>query len=211
MAEQVLDLNAFKASGVYTIEIDASSSVVITSQTIRLIIGFSRKGPFNTPVFLSNVKNARTIFGDIDLFLERKGCFFHRTIEKCLEVGPVIVLNLLNLNNDTTTSDPDTTNYRAFSLDTVEHNGIVTAKLLASYYNKERFWFPDVDSFLATRSDLDQSKLLNFVNLGQEKSSILVVKSTILGYSFPAIDWFGAGKVPDFMRDYDFFLFKIIS
>ena len=204
MAEQILDLNSFKASGVYTIEIDQSNSIVVTSQTVRLIIGFSRQGPFNVPVFLSNVKNARTIFGNIDLFLERNGCFFHRTIEKCLEVGPVIALNLLTLNNDLTTADPDTTNYRSFSLDTVEHNGNVTAKLLASFYNKERFWFPEVDSFLATRAVVDQPKLLNFVNLGQQKMSILVLKSNILGYSFPAITWYGAGNVPSFMNEYDF-------
>ncbi len=204
MAEQILDLNAFKASGVYTVEIDQSQSIVVTSQTIRLIIGFSRTGPFNVPVFLSNVKTARSVFGPIDLFLERKGSFFHRTIEKCLEVGPVIVLNLLLLNNDLTTTDPDLTSYISYSLDTVEHNGDITAKLLSSYYNKQRFWFPDVDTFLATRSTIDQSKLLNFVNLGQNPSSLLVLKSNIGGYSFPAISWFGAGNVPDFMRDYDF-------
>jgi len=199
----ILDLNSFKASGTYQIEIDASESISVTSQTVRLIIGFSRTGQFNVPVFLSNVKNARTIFGPIDSFLERKGCFFHRTIEKCLEVGPVIAINLLSLNNDLSTSDPDITNYKSFSLDTTEHNGVVTSKLLSSYYNKQRFWFPEVDSFLATRSTVDQSKLLNFVNLGQNKMSILAVKSTVGGYSFPAVEWYGAGNVPEYMRQYD--------
>ena len=52
MAKITLDLNRFKASGVYTVEFDASERIVISTQTIRLVVGFSRTGPFNAPVFL---------------------------------------------------------------------------------------------------------------------------------------------------------------
>ena len=69
MAKLTLDLNRFKASGIYTVEFDATDSVTISTQTIRLVVGFSRKGPFNAPVFLRDVKSARKI-RDCTLLLE---------------------------------------------------------------------------------------------------------------------------------------------
>jgi len=44
MAQKVkLDLSQFKASGVYTLEFDASANVILTTQKIRLVVGFSNK------------------------------------------------------------------------------------------------------------------------------------------------------------------------
>ena len=80
MAKIRLDLSQFKASGIYTVEFDASESIVINTQTTRLIVGFSKKGPINAPVFCNDVKTARRIFGDIDKDLESKGSFFHRSL-----------------------------------------------------------------------------------------------------------------------------------
>ena len=49
MAKQVkLDLSQFKASGVYTLEFDASENIIINPSTIRLVVGYSNIGPFNT-------------------------------------------------------------------------------------------------------------------------------------------------------------------
>ena len=95
MAKIKLDLTQFKASGVYTLEFDASESIILNTQTIRLVIGFSRKGPFNSPVYLPDTKTARRIFGEIDPFLESRGSFFHRSLFTCLEIGPIFGLNLL--------------------------------------------------------------------------------------------------------------------
>ena len=77
MANKVkIDYSQFKASGVYTLEFDASQSVILTSQTIRLVVGFSNKGPFNTPVYIPDPTTMISIFGDIDRSLENKGSFF---------------------------------------------------------------------------------------------------------------------------------------
>ena len=99
MARVTLDLNQFKASGIYTIEFDASERIIVTTQTIRLVVGFSRVGPFNAPVFLRDVATARRVFGAIDKYLEKRGSFFHRAIETCLQTAPIFALNLLPLNN----------------------------------------------------------------------------------------------------------------
>lgn len=210
MAKKIkLDLSQFKASGVYTLEFDASENVILTSQTIRLVVGFSNKGPFNAPVYLPDVTTAVAIFGDIDKTLEAKGSYFQRSIFACLSTGPVFALNLLSLNNDESSSTADKVNYFGYSVDTEQPNGVLTSRLYSSFFNKERFWFADPDYFLATMSTVDTGRLFNLVNIGKEAMSVIVRKSTdatppLQGFDVFAIDWYGADNVPSFMNPYDY-------
>lgn len=207
MAKITLDLNRFKASGVYTVEFDASERVIISTQTIRLVVGFSRKGPFNAPVFLRDVKNSRRIFGNIDKFLESKGSFFHRALETCLTTGPVFALNLLPLNNVPVSEGGDATTYRSFALAADEENGNVTKALLASFFNQERFWFPDAEYLQATVDSnfANNGRLFNVVNVGQTPSSVIIRKSVnARQYDITAEDYYGTGNVPDYVRSKDY-------
>lgn len=205
MAKKIrLDLSQFKSSGVYTLEFDASESIIVQPQTIKLVVGFSKQGPFNTLVFLDDPKNVDKIFGEVDPYLERKGSFFHRSLKTALQTGPCFALNLLKLNNDETSVDVDKISYRSLSLDSTEKNGLLTNRLYSSFYNKQKFWNPDTEYFLATRSIADQSKILNFTNLGKSPISILVKKADTKGFEITAKEWFGVGKVPAFMREYDY-------
>ena len=210
MAQRIkLDLSQFKASGVYTLEFDASANVILTTQTIRLVVGFSNKGPFNAPVYIPDVTTAIAIFGDIDRNLEAKGSFFQRSIFTCLNAGPVFALNLLRLNNDEASPTADLAPYFGYSVDTEQKNGVLTEKLYASYYNKERFWYADTKYFLATRSLIDQGRIFNLVNLGNTPMSIIVRKSTdanppLQGYDIFAIDWYGPGNIPSYVNPYDY-------
>lgn len=209
MAQKIqLDLSKFKASGVYTLEFDASENIFVTPQTIRLVVGFSKKGPFNSPVFCPDIKTARTVFGDIDSQLERKGSFFHRALFTCLATGPVFALNLLALNDDQETS-PDVSDkitYKSLSIDTVEVNGDLTPRLYSSFFNKERFWFPDTEYFQSTVSTIDQPKFFHLTNLGKTPMSIIVRKSDVKGYDLTVKEWF-AGTDEEraaFLNDADF-------
>ena len=210
MAKKIkLDLSQFKASGVYTLEFDASENIILTSQTIRLVVGFSNKGPFNAPVYIPDVTTAIAIFGDIDKNLESQGSYFQRSILTCLSTGPVFALNLLKLNNDVDSPTADKVDYFGFSVATDEPNGVLTSRLYSSFYNKERFWFADVDYFLATMSVVDQGRIFNLVNLGQQSMSVIVRKSTdatppLQGYDVFAIDWYGANNVPSYVHPYDY-------
>lgn len=208
MAKIRLDLSQFKASGIYTIEYDASESIIINTQTTRLVVGFSKKGPINAPVYCDDVKTARTIFGDIDKDLENKGSFFHRSLFTCLEVGPCFALNLVPLNNDEDTSNVDKDTYKSFSLSSVEENGSSESVLYSSFFNKERFYFPDTSYFLSNvngSTSPNQGKLFNFVNLGQTPFSIIVKKTgSLSGFNVTARDWYGAGNVPDFLHEFDY-------
>ena len=207
MAKIRLDLSQFKASGVYTVEFDASETIVLNTQTTRLVVGFSKKGPINAPVFCPDIKTARRIFGDIDKDLENKGSFFHRSLFTCLETGPCFALNLVKLNDDTSTANADYDVYKSFSLSVGEANGITASALYSSYFNKERFYFPDTSYFLATvdANATNTGKLFNFVNLGQTPFSIIIRKTgDLTGFNVTARDWFGAGNVPNYIREFDF-------
>jgi len=193
MAKITLDLNQFKASGVYTVEFDASERVILSTETIRLVVGFSRKGPFNAPVFLRDLKTARKVFGEIDTFLEKRGSYFHRAIETCLQTGPIFALNLLPLNNVPLTQGGDAVQYRSFAVDVDEENGPVSRDLLASFYNKERFWFADTENFiaLADNNPLNRGRLFHLANLSQTPMSFIVRKPNpkVNGYAVTAREW----------------------
>jgi len=207
MAKITLDLNQFKASGVYTIEFDASERIVVTTQTVRLVVGFSRIGPINAPVFLQDVNTCRRVFGEIDTFLEKRGSFFHRALETCLSVGPVFALNLMPLRSIPVNEGGDATNYKSFALAADEENGPITQALVTSFYNKERFWFPDTEYVIATQESkpINRDYLLTVVNLSQAPLSVILRKSVNANqYNVTARDYYGLGNVPDFMNDNDF-------
>ena len=233
MAQKItLDLSVFKSSGVYTLEFDASQNIILNPQTVRLVVGYSNIGPFNTAVYLPDPATALAVFGDIDRSLEKKGSFFHRSIFTCLNTGPIFAVNLLRLNNAVTVNNtPDVENgadvarYRAFSVDTAQVNGqnpttnyatvdtllAKEDKLLSSYYNKQRFWFPDPNALLATMdtSNGDSTKLFSFVNLSQNPVSIIVKKSLdssspIKGFDISAQEYYGANNVPSYIHPYDY-------
>ena len=206
MAKIRLDLSQFKASGVYTIEFDQSQSIVLNTQTTRLVVGFSKNGPINAPVFCQDVKTAKRIFGDIDTTLEARGSFFHRSLFTCLETGPCFALALMPLNDDETSSNPDYDVFKSFSLSTTEANGATVSKLYSSYFNKQKFYFPDTSYFQANvENSGNAGKLLSFVNLGQTPFSVIVRKTGDLsGFNVTARDWFGTANVPSYIREFDY-------
>jgi hypothetical protein len=196
-------LQQFKSSGVYRLEFDKSQIINIPSETIRLIIGFSKKGPFNSPVFVQDSTFFKSVFGDIDTALERKGSFFHRTVLTCLDRGPVIVLNLLKLE------DTDTSQFESISTSTFMDNSPVVDAPLSSYFNTDKFWFLDPTSFIdytnnGTSQSITNQRLLNLANVGKKTVSIITKKSDVLGFNVLAKDWFGVGKVPEFINQNDY-------
>jgi hypothetical protein len=197
-------LQQFKSSGVYRLEFDKSQITNIPSETIRLIIGFSKKGPFNTPVLCKDTVFFKEIFGDIDTTLERKGSFFHRTALVSLDRGPVIVLNLLNLDDTL-----DQSQFRSISTASWQANSPVKYAPVSNYFNQDKFWFTDAQALIDTADNSDYQsvvaqRLLNVANVGRKNISIFTKKSTTLGFDVLAKDWYGTGKVPDFINENDY-------
>ena len=90
----------FKSSGVYRLEFDKSQTANIDVSTLRLVVGHSRKGPYNTPVLIENVEAFIQVYGNIDKSLEKKGMFFHRSAQAALSRGPILALNLASFGSN---------------------------------------------------------------------------------------------------------------
>lgn len=174
-----LDLTQYKSAGVYTIEIDDTvTDVTATGNSLRLLVGFNKKGPFNRPVLLASDNDRQNVFGN-DFSLEHKGCYFNRFAKTMIPSSPIFALNLLNTDNSY--SGADQTNYAAFSLDAGQPNPAVVSTNgttygekdtnpadtsiygnnykgnipnignapFASFYDRSRFWIPAEDNVTA--------------------------------------------------------------
>jgi hypothetical protein len=195
-------LQQFKSSGVYRLEFDKSQITNIPSETIRLVIGFSKKGPFNTPVFVQDNVFFKAVFGDIDPVLERKGSFFHRTALTCLDRGPIIVLNLLNLDDI-----QDRSQFVSISTSATDLNSQVDSAPVSKYFNTDKFWYADpleLVNVANTEQSVFATRLINFANISRKPISIITKKSDILGFDVIAKDWFGTGAIPFFMNENDY-------
>jgi hypothetical protein len=191
----------FKSSGVYRLEFDKSQTVNIPAETIRLIVGHSKKGPFNTPVFVEDVAQFANIYGNIDSSLEKKGMYFHRSTLAALQRGPVLALNLIN------TEDSDTVNGISLSTNAgAEQTAIPTSTPYADIHNTDKFWFPNSDIAIQKEVDFaNANRVLNFVNLKGENISVIIKQSSnIAGFAVKASEWFGFNNVPSYISPDDF-------
>jgi len=213
MAKLALDLSQFKSAGVYTIEVDQSERITVTTQSLRLVPGFSKIGPFNTPVFIRSTRDRQRFYGDIDLKLERKGSFFHRSIDTCLLSSPIFALNLLNVDTDPNLgSNADKCDAIGLSIDTSIANKAVVSDLFINFFNRERFWKSDseyLQGVITNRygyGDTDSAPLFQIANVGTKTLSFIIRKANnIQGYSVFAKDWYGSeNNIPfEWIRPYD--------
>jgi len=196
---------SLKAAGTYRFEFDKSQVVSIPANQTRLVVGFSKRGPFNTPVFVPDTAFFKQVYGDIDRNLERKDSFFHRSCLSALERGPILALNLLSLDaNDKV----DAVRFATAATPEAQAN-IGAAYEYAKFYNRDKFWFPSTDDFLTNvganttaLSSLTVNDLLDVTNLGQNPISVIVKKSAatnVLPYQVTVEEWYGAANVPGFL------------
>lgn len=194
---------ANRASGIYRLEFDKSQTASVPAEQIRLVVGFSKQGPFQTPVFVPDTGFFEEVFGVIDRSLERKGSYFHRTALATLERGPILALNLLRLNDDLNSLTPDVVEYKPMSASATATNGPENEALFSGFYNKDRFWFPSTEAFLENIG-LDK-KLIQFTNLKQKPVTILVRHArNVRGFDITAKEWYGVGNIPEFLNENDY-------
>ena len=210
MAKLSIDLSQFKAAGVYTIELDQSQRVTVTNQSLRLLPGFAKRGPFNAPVFIRSTKERQRFYGDRDKKLERKGSFFHLSIDTALLQSPVFAINLLNVNQDPQQPARDTSDMISLSVDSNKDNrGIFTDKFV-NYFNKERFWKADPEYLFGVAKnhesrDTLSASLFQLANVGTTNFSVIIRKARVSGYDVFAKDWYGnEDNIPfSWIRPYD--------
>lgn len=228
MAERRINLNNFKSSGVYTVEIDQSENVALPLATGRLIVGSSRVGPFNTIVLINDLRTLRAVFGEIDSKLEKGGSFFHRSIEVALREGPVFALNILPVDNEEDKLlNKDQVYFTTFNTESSSNNSDSNPiqNPLIDFFNKRKLWVASSDQLNRTKNlslgddfitnpggfgnvSTDSNKVLSFVNTGKSNITIWVKRASITGFDITAKEWYsGFGddiEFPTYVHPDDF-------
>lgn len=193
-------LSNIKSSGIYTFEFDKSQIVTTTTSTIRMIIGFSKVGPFNTPVFCQDFSFFQDVYGKRDKQLEKKGSYFHLSAQEMLLDSPIIALNLLKL------TDVDKTEFISFSTSAKDKNQKTGYAPLSGNYNTSKFFKLDTEKALKNIDAQEgyTKELLNFSNVGRKTFSVIVTQDRIQGLDVTANDWYGEADVPEFIDGSDY-------
>lgn len=192
----------FKRPGIFIREIDASArQVPAQTELINLVPGFSKKGPVNKPILISTPQELFEIYGEIDRNMEKKGCFFHRTILSILRNGPVWALNLLNTDDEL-----DQIDWLSVSTSANVENRAITQSAYADFFDRADFWERDREAFLtiADENRVDDKHIMHITNLGDKKSSVFIYKSDAAGYNQTLEDYYGGSdKVPAYLYPKD--------
>lgn len=203
------ELINLKSAGTYRFERDKSeiSNDVTTISNLRLVVGFSKMGPFNTVKLVTSPAQFIKLYGNIDRSLEKRGSFFHRSALAALSAGPILCLNLLNLD-----SDEDQVVEKSFSVSAGDTNKPSVTLPLQSLYNSDKFWFASDEAYLDAVEKLLgdgynnegwNKGILHFSNVGKKPVSILVKKASAYsskGYELTLNEWYGEANVPEYLN-----------
>ena len=191
----------FKSSGVYRLEFDKSITANIDVETLRLMVGYSKKGPYNTPILISSADEFTNVFGSIDRSLEKNGMFFHRSALEALSRGPILALNLNTFESgvDLGSYALPVTNGSQDSLASVSGT-----KDYASYFDTDKFMTPSDSKVLDSLAGTEDY-LLNFVNIKQSAITVIVRQAQdVKEFEITAREWYGEGNVPEYMDEFDY-------
>ena len=180
----------FKSAGIYRVVYDRSTVLGTEAELLRLVVGYSPKGPFNTPVYIKSVTDFKTMFGGISKALEKRGCFFHRTCIQALEAGPILALNLKPFSEE------------EVGCAAISDTGIDTSdpKLVTEIYDTTRFWKLEPEKLNDGKSYFH----IAATNSKETSTSIIVRKpadSKVAAYNISVADWYNAYNlvIPDFL------------
>lgn len=173
-------LAKIKSAGIYRFVWDKSQAPIQEAETLRLVVGYSDKGPFNTPVYIDNVADFKTIFGGISKKLERKGIFFHRMALQALEAGPILALNLKKFSDEEVS-------YLALNLEDTSFVTNTTTPLV-NVYNTDRFWSLDPEVL----QEIDDTKFMTIAATDSKDSSctLFLRRYKPTGYDVTVKSWY---------------------
>ena len=187
-------LAKIKSAGIYRFVWDKSQAPIQAAETLRLVVGYSEKGPFNTPVYIDNTLDFKTIFGGISKKLEKRGIFFHRMALQALEVGPILALNLKPFNSEEVT-------FNAFD---AADKGITsdTASVL-SVFDTNRFWTLEPDLLPTQLNGADQKYIIVTAVDSKETSCTYFIRKYIpTGYDVTVKTWYSSRneEIPTYLE-----------
>lgn len=205
-------LQSFKAAGIYRIIYDKSTVLNEDTNILRLVVGYSEKGPFNTPVYCSSVSDFRAMFGDGSKKLEKRGIYFHRLAKQCLQRYPIIALNLKKFANETISGI-------SISTDVNGHDQITnTNYFVGDIYDTTRFWVLDANKLYESdivnadgKYSKDRENQNNYINIAatgsiNDSNTVFIRKasgSKVSSYDVTVSDWYsdGTAEIPEFLQN----------
>mgnify|MGYP007112516655 CR=1 FL=1 len=189
-------LAQIKSSGIYRFVWDKSEIAGVPAETLRLVVGYSEKGPFNTPVYLKSEAEFKSVFGDISKKLEKRGIFFHRMAIQCLGKGPILALNLKRFENEKV----DAVSFNALD----EEIGTIEVPV-ESIYDTTRFWKLDPEAILPATQNADVTTGHKYISMTSADSketscSVFIRGYKPTGYDVTVSNWYSSmgEEMPDF-------------
>jgi hypothetical protein len=189
-------LQGFKAAGIYRVVFDKSTVLNQDSSILRMVVGYSDKGPFNTPVYVRTVGDFRSLFGDQSNTLEKRGDFFHRTAIQMLAAGPILALNLKKFENEKVGGTQiDTTFNTDYALTPIEIP-------VEDVYDTTRFWELSADK-------LNEIRGAEYINIATTNTKALsgtyfirkASGSKVNGWNISVRDWYADANedIPEYL------------
>ena len=195
----------FKSAGIYRLVFDKSTVLAQDPQAVRLVVGYSEKGPFNIPVSVKDPQEFRTYFGDISKKLEKRGIFFHRIALQCLATAPIVCLNLKKFSNEKVGASTISTEFNPVNkpIDTVYLP-------IEDIYDTSHFWELNADKLINVRSEegivLDEYINIATTNTKQTSGTYFIRKasgSKVSGYNMTISDWYAdENDIPEYLENY---------
>lgn len=224
-------LAKIKSSGLYRFTFDKSQIPPAEAETMRLVVGYSEKGPFNNPVYIDNRQDFINIFGNINKRLEKRGVFFHRMALQALSSGPILALNLkpfgeLNSDNSENQSTVECVNYLSFNpchlvngkalndpdMPMPEGYRIYGDMAVTNLFDTSRFWKLDADLLAKKISALAPLANHGYINIAatdvKEQSCSIFVRgcntNSLKEYDVTVRDWYMnlGEEIPEYLDKY---------
>lgn len=211
-------LQSFKAAGIYRILFDKSTVLNEDTNILRLVVGYSEKGPFNTPVYVRSVSEFVAMFGNGSKKLEKRGVYFHRIAKQCLQQYPILVLNLKKFANEYVSGVAIDTNTQIGQTLTGSKQINLTKFFVGDIYDTTRFWELDAsklheadtteDGKTYNKADNNKKSYINISSVGAVKDSntIFIRKaagSKVSSYNVTVSDWYNDGTedIPEYLQN----------
>lgn len=202
---------SFKAAGIYRIIYDKSTVLNEDTNILRLVVGYSDKGPFNTPVYVRSVTEFTSLFGNGSKSQEKRGNWFHRLAKQCLQSYPILALNLKKFDGETVNGVSINTTVNA------DNQLNLHDFFVEDIYDTTRFWELDanklydidtVENGVYKKSDHNKSDYINIsaTSTTADSHSIFIRKASgtkVSAYNVTVSDWYKdeSGDIPEYLAD----------
>lgn len=177
-----IHLQNIKSSGIYRFTFDKSEIANVDTSILRLVVGYSPKGVFNTVVYVKTESQFKEIFGDISKKLEKRGVFFHRLALQSLERGPILCLNLKKFSTESVQA-------KTFDVDTLTSSATIDIPV-EKLFDTTRLWKLSPDSLRSSVSDNPGYITASSIDDNKTSTTLFLRKSTARGYELSIADWY---------------------